>query len=411
LSFLDWSLVRVLVLPSTMARITVSSLLTASLALTANAQAPVWGQCGGNGWGGSTDCAGGAYCSSQNPWYYQCVPGTAPAASSTRATSVPVSTTSRTVTTTVTVTLRSTSSSRAPTSSSTPTSIPSGPKYFITFGDSYSQTGFNINSTKPSSQNPLGNPDLPGWTSSGGLNWIGFVLTQFNASLTYSYNLAYGGATTDASLITPYAPTVLSFIDQVSEFSRSLASKPAWAPWTADNTLAGVWMGVNDVGNAAWASNREALLVQVLGRYFDQLQILYNAGVRNFVLLSVPPTQKTPLMIGNGADSSGQLSAAIKQYNELIVSNLAAFKAKNSGVTSWVVDTAASFNKAINNPTAYGAPDATCYNENGVSCLWFNDYHPGVQIQKLVGQAVAQTVGAPWFTGQYFQLFKYESVK
>ncbi|GKT66229.1 fungal cellulose binding domain-containing protein [Colletotrichum tofieldiae] len=376
-----------------MARITVSSLLTASLALTANAQAPVWGQPmrprnrTGSVLNQGHQCPGLDHKPRRDNYRhrYRALNLVFPRSNIVLHPDVDP------VRTEVLHHLKKTNMNPS--------------------GDSYSQTGFNINSTKPSSQNPLGNPDLPGWTSSGGLNWIGFVLTQFNASLTYSYNLAYGGATTDASLITPYAPTVLSFIDQVSEFSRSLASKPAWAPWTADNTLAGVWMGVNDVGNAAWASNREALLVQVLGRYFDQLQILYNAGVRNFVLLSVPPTQKTPLMIGNGADSSGQLSAAIKQYNELIVSNLAAFKAKNSGVTSWVVDTAASFNKAINNPTAYGAPDATCYNENGVSCLWFNDYHPGVQIQKLVGQAVAQTVGAPWFTGQYFQLFKYESVK
>ncbi|KAK7438172.1 fungal cellulose binding domain-containing protein [Colletotrichum acutatum] len=378
-----------------MARITASVLVAVGLALTANAQAPVWGQCGGTGWTGSTSCASGAYCSSQNAWYYQCVPGTAPAGSSTKATSVPASTT-RAVTTTSSV--RSTSSSRAPTSTATSVPSPSGPKYFITFGDSYSQTGFNINSTKPNPQNPLGNPDLPGWTASGGLDWVGFMVTQFNASLTYSYNLAYGGATTDASLIAPYATTVLSFIDQVAEFSRSLASKPSWAPWTADNTLVGVWMGVNDVGNAFWLSNREALLVQVLGRYFDQLQILYDAGVRKFVLLGVPPTQKTPLMLANGADSNAQLAAAIKQYNDLITSNLAAFKAKNSGITSWVVDTTPAFDKAINNPTAYGAPDATCYNADGVSCLWFNDYHPGVQIQKLVAQAVAAAVGAPWFT-------------
>ncbi|WQF81010.1 Putative Cellulose-binding domain, fungal, GDSL lipase/esterase, SGNH hydrolase superfamily [Colletotrichum destructivum] len=393
-----------------MARITASVLFTASLALTANAQAPVWGQCGGNGWGGSTSCAAGSYCSSQNPWYYQCVPGTTPAASSTRVTSVPASTTSRAVTTTALTTtaasVRSSSSSRAPSSTSVPVPVPSGPKYFITFGDSYSQTGFNINSTKPNPQNPLGNPALPGWTASGGLDWVGFMVTQFNASLTYSYNLAYGGATTDASLIAPYTSTVLSFIDQVAEFSRSLAPRPAWAPWTADNTLVGVWMGVNDVGNAFWSSNREALLVQVLAKYFEQLQILYDAGVRKFVLLSVPPTQKTPLMLANGADSNAQLAAAIKQYNDLIVSNLAAFKTKNAGVTSWIVDTAAAFDKAIANPTAYGSPDATCFNADGVSCLWFNDYHPGVQIQRLVGQAVAQAVGqavaqavgAPWFT-------------
>ncbi|KAK1991124.1 fungal cellulose binding domain-containing protein [Colletotrichum falcatum] len=374
-----------------MARITASALLTATFALTANAQVPVWGQCGGDGWSGSTDCSGGSYCSPQNPWYSQCLPGTAPGASSTKVTSVAVSTTSRASTTAVTGTMR-------PTSTSAPTPGPSRPKYFITFGDSYSQTGFDINSTKPGPQNPLGNPGLPGWTTSGGLNWLGFLSVQYNASLTYSYNLAYGGATTDASLIAPYAPTVLSLVDQVSEFLRSLAPKPAWAPWAADDTLAGVWMGVNDVGNAAWGSDREALLAQVVGRYFGQLQVLYDAGVRNFVLLTVPPTQKTPYMIATGADVGGQLSAAIEQYNELIAGNLAAFRTENAGVASWVVDTAAAFDKAIDNPAAYGAPDATCYDEDGVSCLWFNDYHPGVQIQKLVAQAVAQTVGVPWFS-------------
>lgn len=51
------------------------------------------------------------------------------------------------------------------------------------------------------------------------------------------------------------------------------------------------------------------------------------------------------------------------------------------------VDTQAPFNTAINNPTAYGAPNAVCYNANGVSCLWWNNYHPGQAIQKLVAQA------------------------
>lgn len=104
----------------------------------------------------------------------------------------------------------------------------------------------------------------------------------------YSYNLADGGATTDAELIAPWSPTVLSFIDQTTKFSNNLASKPSYAPWTSDNTLVGVWMGVNDVGNAFYLGGWEALINKVLGRYFEQLQIMYNAGVRKFVLLGVP---------------------------------------------------------------------------------------------------------------------------
>ncbi|KAL8389049.1 hypothetical protein RB595_008829 [Gaeumannomyces hyphopodioides] len=364
-----------------MARYTIASIIASGLAVTANAQVPVWGQCGGNGWTGGTSCVAGAHCASQNPWYYQCLPGTAPAASPTQTpTSVPASTTA------------------SSTTMATQTPSPGKVKYFITFGDSYSQTGFNLSLAKPSPQNPLGNPNLPGWTTSGGLNWAGFLVTQLNASVTYSYNLASGGATTDRTLVQPYQPAVSTFVDQLGQFKDSLATRPPWAPWTADDTLAGVWMGVNDVGNAFWSPGVEELLVRIVGRYFDQLQLLYDAGVRNFVLLGVPPTQKTPAMLANGAESNALLEKAIGLYNDHIASSLVSFKAKNAGVTSWVVDTIAPFNEAINNPTAYGARDATCFSEDGLSCLWFNNYHPGVQIHRLVAQAVAKVVGEPWFT-------------
>lgn len=117
---------------------------------------------------------------------------------------------------------------------------------------------------------------------------MGFMVTEFNASLVYSYNLAYGGATTNATIIPPYAPTVLSFIDQVKIFSDNLAAKPSYAPWTASNSVAAVWMGVNDVGNSFWFEDYQAINGRVLDSYFGQLEILYRAGLRKFVLLSVP---------------------------------------------------------------------------------------------------------------------------
>ncbi|KIO28638.1 carbohydrate esterase family 12 protein [Tulasnella calospora MUT 4182] len=53
-----------------------SSLLIASLlALGINAQSPVWGQCGGNGWTGATTCVAGSTCVKSNDWYSQCLPG------------------------------------------------------------------------------------------------------------------------------------------------------------------------------------------------------------------------------------------------------------------------------------------------------------------------------------------------
>jgi hypothetical protein len=111
-------------------------------------------------------------------------------------------------------------------------------------GDSYSQTGFDPTLSLPSSSNPLGNPTFPGYTTSGGPNWIGYYITQYNSSPVYSYNFASGGATTDAKLVTPFAPTVLSFVDQVNLYLKS--SKTAgFTRWNAANSIFAVWIGVN----------------------------------------------------------------------------------------------------------------------------------------------------------------------
>ncbi|KNB10584.1 hypothetical protein FOXG_10745 [Fusarium oxysporum f. sp. lycopersici 4287] len=269
--------------------------------------------------------------------------------------------------------------------------------YLFTFGDSYSQTGFDPNGAKPSAANPLGNPPFPGWTAAGGANWVGDIVKEQNNSLVLSYNFAYGGATVDANIVKPYASTVLSFVDQVNQFSNSVGKHPAGTSWTAQNTIAGVWIGVNDVGNSFYLQDADAVVEKATTRYFELLQVLYKAGLRKFVLLSVPPTELTPLMIQQGADSNVLLVKAIKLYNSKLASKLSAFKKANSGVKTLLVDTSVSFKKAINNPKAYGAPDATCYNSDGKSCLWFNDYHPGIAINQLVAEQVANELEANGF--------------
>jgi phospholipase/lecithinase/hemolysin len=94
-------------------------------------------------------------------------------------------------------------------------------------------------------------------------------------------------------------------------------------------------------------------------------------------------------MLSQPADARALEASAIAQYNDLLTSRLVAFSAANPAVTGKVVDTSVPFDTAIDNPQAYGAPDATCYAADGNSCLWFNDYHPGVAINRLVAAAVA----------------------
>ncbi|KAL2865935.1 SGNH/GDSL hydrolase family protein [Aspergillus lucknowensis] len=269
-------------------------------------------------------------------------------------------------------------------------------KYFISFGDSYSQTGFNLSGSYPSASNPLGNPELPGWTTSGGLNWIGFLTSQYNTSLTLSFNFAYGGATTNASVVAPWSPSVLSFIDQVNLFSNSIASKPSSAPWNSSNALAGIWMGVNDVGGSYGRTDLDNVLTDVMNSYFGQLQILYDSGIRNFILLTVPPIQMTPTVIGKGSEDAALEAAAVEKYNRQLAAYLSSFRSSNIDATAKLVHTYSAFVTAINDPTAYGAPNATCSNSDGTSCLWWDPYHPGVAIQDLTAQLVFSELDG-WF--------------
>ncbi|KAF7440007.1 hypothetical protein PC9H_000348 [Pleurotus ostreatus] len=64
-----------------------STLIAAGLALASGVSAvvPVWGQCGGIGFGGETVCDSGLVCTKLNDYYSQCLQGTAPPASTTAA--------------------------------------------------------------------------------------------------------------------------------------------------------------------------------------------------------------------------------------------------------------------------------------------------------------------------------------
>ncbi|KAG8734871.1 hypothetical protein FRC12_014203 [Ceratobasidium sp. 428] len=73
-------------------------------------------------------------------------------------------------------------------------------KYFFVFGDSYTASGYNVSAG-------INSPN-PGWTSSNGPNWPMYLAGTYNVTNTKLYNLAYGGATIDAKLVTPYEPTV-----------------------------------------------------------------------------------------------------------------------------------------------------------------------------------------------------------
>lgn len=282
----------------------------------------------------------------------------------------------------------------------------SGTKYMVVFGDSYSSTGFSVTSGYPSASNPMGNS---AWTTSGGLNWAGFATEKYNTSLTLTYDFAVYGATVDASLIRGNTPDVKQ---QVGFFNQYLANKPSYAPWTAGNLLVAIWIGINDLGNPFW-DNTVTPMDKDLDEYFALVQNMTDAGVRHFAFLTVPPFQNAPTFAQSDVT---KLVSNISSWNSALKTRVSNFASKNSGVKATVVETEKSFTTALQNPSKYGAKDAKCTNTDGTTCLvsfvsawvltgtsllidlqWYDGYHAGQAIHKLVAQAFVSAL-----TGSFF---------
>lgn len=228
-------------------------------------------------------------------------------------------------------------------------------KHLFVFGDSYTQTGFDVKGTQPNPSNVLGNPPYPGWTTSNGPNWVGFLATTYNASKVLVYNMAYGGATVDSDLVTPYTPTVISMKNQVqTQFLPTYGSHPSFAPWTSDSSLFAFFIGINDVGNSWWLNNA-TLWDTIFSVYKKQLQDVYATGARNFLFLSVPPVNLAPLTLeqndnGYAKEYEGK---AILDWNQRITNMVSAFQAEHTGITAFIHDSWGLYNSVIQNPKSY----------------------------------------------------------
>ncbi|KAI1339000.1 hypothetical protein F5Y15DRAFT_416310 [Xylariaceae sp. FL0016] len=262
-------------------------------------------------------------------------------------------------------------------------------KYMFIFGDSYTATnsfsGFNPSAGYPSESNPIGYPALPGSTFSGGYNWVGDLLTKYVTSTTLGYNFAVGGASVDNSIVEGSTDT--DFVTQVEQWTSYLATPPDWAPWTADTAIAGAFFGINDLLGEYWAGTTPPYDALV-AKFSEELQILYDNGVRNFFVITVPPLQYLPITLGQAT-----VQTYAEDFNSALSTAVSSFQSSNTDVgVAAVVDSWPAFEAAINDPSAYGAPDSTCTNTDGVSCLWYDTIHPGTAIQDLLAQAVADAL-------------------
>ncbi|KAA8911026.1 GDSL lipase/esterase [Sphaerosporella brunnea] len=291
-----------------------------------------------------------------------------------------------------------------------------GLKYFFSFGDSYTTTGFNITdgSPLPAKGNPLGNPPYPGWTASNGPNWIDYLTVEFNQTETLTFNFAYGGATIDSALVAPYEPQVLSLKQQVEDLFLGVLQpqKATIAPWTAGDSLFLIWIGINDIGSSylAHPDASDEFHRELMDEYFNLVDELYAVGARNFLFMDVPPVNRSPLTVGQGNQAVSLETEALASYNSLLACRVSDLKKTKSGVWAKVFKSSKVFNTILENPEQYGFKNAitycssyqngtpewnTFYPECGVPVdqyFWLNSLHPTHNVHKIIAAALANAL-------------------
>lgn len=293
----------------------------------------------------------------------------------------------------------------------------SGLKHAFIFGDSYTTTGFNQTLQQPTRTNPLGNPTFPGNTASDGPNWVDYLTVEYNASKLLTYNLAFGGATMNSTLVAPFMPTVSSIADQVdNEWIPTYSSKPSDAPWSSDDTLFAIFDGINDVGNSWFLSTTASLNNEIFAVFRTLVTELYNAGARNFAFLNVPPIDRAPEFLALTADQQAMVKADLQAWNTQLLNVSKTLKSSMRNANFFTVDTNSLFTTVLDNPASF--PQTALYKnttsfcvayENGTvlentfvpSCgvpvneyFWLNSLHPTFPMHNVLAQAVAQQLEA-----------------
>ncbi|KAJ5171996.1 hypothetical protein N7492_004589 [Penicillium capsulatum] len=271
------------------------------------------------------------------------------------------------------------------TASATPLISRSSTTYFFTFGNSYTKSGFDITGDQPSRANPMGNPAIGSNTSSGGPNWVGYLTATYNESLVLNYDLAVGGATIDNELVND---EVKDMTHQVADFKSAYGK----GPWDGDNTLFAFWIGINDIGRSYKTNNSSTLVPKLIKHYENVVDEVYATGGRKFLFLNVPATTRTPKIIGEG--KTKQHAAWVSAYNDALKTMAKSFNDDHKDAKVVVYDSWSFMSKILDSPQEHGFKDSVCQDKHGVSCVWYNDYHPGKKYHQLQAKDMKQHLEA-----------------
>lgn len=145
---------------------------------------------------------------------------------------------------------------------------------------------------------------------------------------------------------------------QIQVFLDTYSSKPSFAPWTDAESLFTFFIGINDLIFGA-AGNETARDLEWI-EYASLVDQVYQTGARNFMFLTVPPIERSPLFTTSSymsRDFLKQTASYIADWNSRVVNMASNLTRSYKDATAFVFDTNGLFSQVLNDPGKYTQTD------------------------------------------------------
>ncbi|KAL4971150.1 hypothetical protein BDW66DRAFT_155958 [Aspergillus desertorum] len=255
----------------------------------------------------------------------------------------------------------------------------------FSFGDSYTTTSFNVSSTQPSPENPMGNPPLGSGTAADSINWVGYLATVYNDTTVLSYNHAVYGATVNNTLV-PGVPHDLAYqVSRVFEpkYCLPTESETEAQPrenWTPEAALFTVWIGINDIYSLSQRTDPFNDIPSILQSYFNLIDQLHDCGARDFLIVNVPPCDRSPKILALEPSDVHVYYTVTKEFNRQLSNAVEQWRLAN-------LDT--FFTGILDSPKEYGFLDSACIGARK-RCVWWDDFHPVSALHRLLAADIGR---------------------
>ncbi|TKX24281.1 hypothetical protein C1H76_3383 [Elsinoe australis] len=255
-------------------------------------------------------------------------------------------------------------------------------------------------------------------TSAGGPNWVEYLTncglkTQKPSDCTAHnqkqlWDFAFAGADVSVKYLPLHHNYSVDLDSQVTSFANQAYPSPIIPK--GPSTLVALWIGINDINDSAknaTITSFPAFYATVISTLFSSIDTLYGLGYRNYLLMNLPPLDRTPGNVANAAANKtvSPSLAQIGAWNGEIAKQAAAFEKGHQGSEVLVFDANTYLNGVLDDAERYGLKNTTGYcarydapdiatNYAAYGCLplkeyfWYNTGHVTFRVHEILAEGV-----------------------